>query len=336
MNRIANEEAAARWLARRNSGHWSSGDEAEFTAWLESSIAHRMAYLQLHSLWERTAGLKALAHDSGRGVVPRAGVLLTRATQRVTRSEDSSRETDSSPRWRQPRYTRAIAAGVTTLALVAALLTFSLSRGDRYVTAIGATQTVSLQDGSQVTLNTDTSLRVELTDAERRIQLSRGEAFFSVAPNKQRPFVVEIDGKRVTAVGTQFSVRKLENDIMVVVAEGVVRVELKDHRDATLGTGDTARSNVAGISVTRGQDAAELLSWREGWIRFDNIALSDAVAELNRYTPRQIRIRDSSLDNLHLSGKFRTNNIESFLELLEKGFSVSVQQQDEDIVLSKR
>jgi transmembrane sensor len=267
--------------------------------------------------------------------MPDAGVLSIRAAQQVIRSVDSRREADSSPRWQYSRYARAIAAGVA-LTLVAVLLTYSLSRGHRYVTEIGATQTVTLRDGSQVTLNTDTSLRVELTNAERRIQLSKGEAFFSVAPNKQRPFVVVIDGKRVTAVGTQFSVRMLENEIMVVVAEGIVRVELQDHRDATLGAGDVARSAVAGINVTRGQDAADLLSWREGWIRFDNIALPDAVAELNRYTPRQIRIRDSSLDNLHLSGKFRTNNIESFLELLEKGFSVSVEQRDEDVVLKKR
>jgi len=92
--------------------------------------------------------------------------------------------------------------------------------GTRYSTPVGEIASVPMRDGSKVTLNTDSQIRVTLTDSERRVDLKYGEAFFEVSKDPKRPFVVNAGGKRVIAVGTQFSVRRDANDIQVVVTEG--------------------------------------------------------------------------------------------------------------------
>ena len=94
----------------------------------------------------------------------------------------------------------------------------------RYGTAVGATRVISLPDGSRLTLDTDSQVEVTIDGKARTVQLERGQAFFEVAHDRQRPFVVDTGRLSVTAVGTAFSVRRVGSDIRVVVAEGTVRL----------------------------------------------------------------------------------------------------------------
>jgi transmembrane sensor len=211
--------------------------------------------------------------------------------------------------------------------------------------------TVTLADGSRVTLNTDTRIVVDLGDEERRIDLRRGEAFFAVAKDASRPFVVYADDKRVTAVGTQFSVRRDADDIQVVVTEGHVKLEHastaanlvklvgRPERPATsLAAGAIARTAESDVLVQErsAPDAEQLLSWRNGYLVFEGTPLAEAVAEFNRYSARKIVIDDPSLSALRISGNFRSSNADGFLWLLKSGFHVEIEEGDDRVHLHTR
>ena len=130
----------------------------------------------------------------------------------------------------------ALAAAATVLLAVGAGVYWTFApKGERYDTPVGGLASVPMGDGSHVTLNTDSEIRIALTDTERRVELGRGEAYFEVSKDPNRPFVVRAGNKRVIAVGTKFSVRREGDDIEIVVTEGKVRVE-----DNTAGLGHRA------------------------------------------------------------------------------------------------
>jgi transmembrane sensor len=204
-----------------------------------------------------------------------------------------------------------------------------------------------MSDGSKVTLNTDSRIRVAVTQTERRVELQQGEAFFEVAKDPSRPFVVTVGEKRVIAVGTAFSVRRNGNEVRVAITDGRVRFEDAeqppmapgtgvDEKILTLPAGSIARATNAGVLVQR-RPIPEIqsdLSWRTGYLIFHDMALADAIAEFNRYNVRKIFIDDPTVATIRVSGKFRSTQIEAFVRLLEEGFPVRAQSVGDRIVLT--
>ncbi len=221
------------------------------------------------------------------------------------------------------------------------------------------TTSVPLSDGSKVTLNTDSEIRVAVTQQERKVALDHGEAFFEVVPDPARPFVVTVGEKRVIVLGTKFSVFREGDDIRVVVTEG--RVSLSSFEPGIPGSAGSKPTNGVGgrtgpdtgamvlragsIAKTKGasltiqsslKEAEELLSWRSGYVVFHETALADAVAEFNRYNTRKLVIEDPALAGLSISGNFRSTNVDSFVELLEDAFPVTVEQRGKRINVSRK
>ena len=205
-----------------------------------------------------------------------------------------------------------------------------------------------MTDGSKVTLNTDSEIRVAMSDTERRIDLEHGEAFFEVVKDPGRPFVVRVGDKRIVAIGTKFSVRRdvgpRADDIQVVVTEGAVRVESTSGRGVEnaaarrLAAGSVVRANRDGLLVQRKKvpEAEEQLSWRSGVLVFRDVTLAQAAAEFNRYNPRQIQIEDAATGALQIAGNFRTTNVDAFVRLLEQGYPVRTRLDGDAIVLGAR
>jgi len=345
------EELASRWFARRQSGAWTQADQATFGVWLEEHPAHRIAYIRLDAAWNEAARLKALGAGVPPGVIPPRGSWGdtrfssgTSAETPETHSAAALTEGDPSPSPRESRGGRrrgrvlAVAASVA-LALGGGLYIYStgLFSGTRYSTRVGAMDTVPLADGSHVTLNTDSRIRVALEAKERRVDLDRGEAFFDVAKDPARPFIVQAGDKRVVAVGTQFSVRRDHNDIRVAVTEGKVRVE-DASSPVVLTAGSVARTANTEVLVheAAGAEVEELLSWRTGYVVFRETALADAVAEFNRYNTRKIIIADPTIAAIRIGGNFRSNNTDAFLWLLQSGFPVTVEETHDQVVLKRR
>jgi len=214
-------------------------------------------------------------------------------------------------------------------------------------TAVGQQRNVTLADGSIVTLNTNTIVDTDMveTDLRRRtreIYLRKGEAHFQVAHDRSRPFLVHAGDAVVRAVGTAFEVRVLtDQHVDVVVNEGRVEVQAAipasqnagaQPRSVTatavraLNAGErlsTASLDYAVMPITAQQLSTEL-AWREGAIIFDGEPLSEAIAEIERYTDARIVVSDPEVGALRVGGRFRTGNVQEFFDALQTALPVSI------------
>lgn len=321
------EEQAAAWLLKRESESWTDADQLQLDEWLERATIHRVTFLRLEAGWEQANRLKALGAGLPRGTVPSANELATNPDELV-----SERHHADMPRTR--RGLIGAAAAISALAIGVFVYTGPLA-GERYATPVGGVASVPLKDGSNITLNTASKIRVRMSQEQRRIDLAEGEAFFDVAPDPTRPFVVQVGHKRVIAVGTKFSVRRDGEDVQVVVTEGIVRVEDSREEKSQLTAGAVARVSDGQIKVEEKPvaSAEQALSWRSGYIVFQETPLTDAAAEFNRYNERKILIEDTAVGAIRLSGKFRSTNCETFVRLLEETYGIHAVHLSDRIVL---
>lgn len=353
------ERIAAQWFFKRDSDAWTAADQVQLDEWLESSTAHRVAFLRLNAGWKRVARLKALGAGVPAGTIPPSGSwgdirfpggqtesqapasgVSGLSTPRFSSGKVDNPETPDAGAYAHTRKQLKIAASVVlTLGIGLYAYNASFFQDNRYSTPIGGRDTIPLTDGSQVVLNTDTRIRVDLTDTERRVQLDKGEAFFDVARDATRPFVVQVGDKRVTAVGTKFSVRRVGDDIRVTVTEGKVRIDQPEAQSSPLleagNIAQTADTETL-IRESSPPEVEQLLSWRSGYLVFEATPLADAVAEFNRYSPRKIVIEDAATAALRIGGNFRTDNAEAFLWLVQSGFPVNVEHHNDRIILTVR
>lgn len=344
------EDAAAEWLARRDGDHWSEDDEAGLQQWIAGSTARRVAYLRLKSTWDAAARLRVLRATAGSEKSAGADAPPAGAWRQSPFFEQPPASAEPLAHARPRRFPKSAPALAAAAALaLCAIAGFGAYRfwdslGDRYTTAVGGFASVPLVDGSKITLNTDSEIRVLLSEKERLVELQQGEAFFEVAKDSARPFVVRAGQERIIAVGTKFAVQHIGDAVRVLVTQGKVRVtgsdrdEALDHSAAAvlLTAGDMARADRSALIVQKAPlpRMAEILSWREGYLRFHETALADAVAEMNRYNTRKIVIEDPALASLKISGTFRPTQYEAFVRVLQEGFAVRAHSDRQTITLS--
>jgi transmembrane sensor len=334
------EQEAADWLARRDARPWADADQVAFDEWLAVSPIHKVEFLRMEYAWEESLRLKALGAGVQSNKAPRPGRWVLSGLFGGGFAARSSRM-PAAPAMRRLRLPMALAAGVLIAAAAAAWITMSYY-GGRYSTTVGQLSHIAMADGSQVTLNTDSVVRVAVNTRERRVELQRGEAFFKVAKDPSRPFIVTVGEQRVIAVGTQFSVRRVGIDAQIVVTEGTVRVETDEPTPltptASVPAGSIAHASHAGTMVQSRPlaQAEELVSWRTGILVLHDMTLAEAAAEFNRYNARKIVIRDPLVGAMHISGSFRATNAEAFVRLLERGYPLQADTVDADIILTPR
>ncbi|MGE5500652.1 MAG: FecR family protein [Ignavibacteriales bacterium] len=329
------EEIAAGWLARQRSGAMSPAEAAELAAWLAADPDHREAYEHLESLWRASAHLRtdpqimALRDEAARAWPPRAR-----------------------RRWFPAAAAAAVAVAVLggwqAISPQTAPTTELVRPGNEQVfsTGVGQTATVTLSDGSVVTLDTDSRVRARRVGDQRRVWLDRGQAFFKVAHDAAHPFVVAAGGRTITALGTQFNVRLDRDRVEVVLAEGRVRVEgakpfltpvaqKPPAADLTPGSRLVAapdqRWQIAKVNV----DTAT--SWRRGQLVFVRRPLGEVVDEINRYSEKKIVVADASLAEAPITGGFPEGDVEAFVRAVE-GYGLATVSSDSDskVVLSAR
>jgi transmembrane sensor len=277
------DNLAADWAVRRDLGPLNAQEQAEFEAWLNADVRHLGAY-------------------------GRAEAVLAR----LERLNTVGRETDEAPaaaNWTRRRT--LIAAGAATAAAAGiGIALYPRGAGETMSTEIGQMREVVLADGSIVSLNTDTEISVAYTSQARNITLTRGEAFFEVAKNKARPFVVTAGSTQVRAVGTAFTVSHLaEKPIQVLVKEGIVELQRSDVPQAPAVR---ATANVRAIVppdapiitvIMPEEKLVRDLEWQHGRIALDNETLADAAGEFARYSEVRI-IVDPSVSAKTVTGLF--------------------------------
>jgi transmembrane sensor len=326
------DDIAAGWLQRRESDGWNSVLEAELHAWLEESTANRVAFLRLEAAWDETGRLHVLAPGYPRRTVPTPEQLQLTP---LLKHHPAPTPGVMSRHW--ARAPAVIAASIViAVASVSAWLVWPA--GDSYVTPIGGLASVPLKDGSSIALNTASKVRVRLSDTERRVELTRGEAYFDVANDPRRPFTVMAGESIVTAIGTAFSVRKNGREVRVVVAEGKVKVEDRSKPSRApmyVAAGGVVRTEKETLTIEQKPvpRTEELLSWRTGYLVFRDTPLTSVIAEFNRYNDRKIEIAEPAIETIRLTGKFRTTNTDALIRLLQKSFQVSARETDGHIAL---
>lgn len=364
MDSTQSEREASEWLARRDSGRWSAADEAAFAEWRSRSTENQVAVIRLQAVWHQADRLQVLIAGRSPAEMPHPGAMrlcsLLDSGASASREDVMLRPNSTVPAGEKSepglagvangaavksgqRQRLAALAAALLLMLFGGMTSYMLIRhASYYHTTVGGLKSVSMPDGSRVTLNTSTAIRIALGPRERDIILEKGEAFFDVAHDRQRPFVVHAGDQRIIAVGTQFSVFREPQGSRVVVTEGKVRVE-----DATSGSPANATSVPAG-SVAEAGDAGVLvrsmtiaetqayLAWQRGYLVFHDTPLADAVAEFNRYNSKQLVIRDSSLKGIRVGGNLRATNVTAFTRVLEQGFPVRATDFGDEIVLTAR
>ncbi|MBL8268364.1 FecR family protein [Steroidobacter sp.] len=352
------EQEAAAWLMRREGVDWSETDKAHLEQWQDASLENAVAFIRLEQGWEKARRLHALAGGVEKGTVPPPGQwqispffeaeLSLAAERRAQPPVGVAEVAGNANRSNRARW-GALAATVLVALGTTAYLVVDHYAADRYSTSLGVVTSVPMSDGSRVTLNTASEIRLALTDTERKVELAKGEAFFEVAKDASRPFVVDAGSKRIVAVGTAFSVRRERDEVAVVVTEGVVRLESVEPSGAgevasvatrleSLNAGKVAHATADGVLIEN-KEALELqeqLAWRTGYLVFNETPLANAVAEFNRYSAQKIVIDDPAVAGYRVSGKFRSTSLDAFVRLLGNAFPIEVQRERERILLTKR
>lgn len=333
-------DEASQWLVRLSSPQVSIEERRAFVAWLKRSPVHLAEYLRLECTWADLADV-----DSSKTL----NVQELLAAEEANVVELLPSVSAPPPLIKPPprrRFGLAIAACMV-LAL-AAFFSFQALVAGRYSTHIGEQRTIRLEDGSTVALNTNTAIRVELTDAMRRVKLDRGEALFNVAKDPTRPFRVLSDRAIAQAVGTSFVVRRNTDDTVVTVIEGQVAVARVDQNRlaATAEVPANALRVSAGvradivsreIQTSPVPNLAAVTAWQTGRLVFEGQALSEVVAEFNRYNQVQLVLEDSALSAEQLSGVFDANDPRALVRFLERANVIEpAQASGENILLTPR
>jgi transmembrane sensor len=320
--RAAIRSEAAHWFNLERSGDMTVDDEHRFHTWLDQSEVHRDAYGLVGRAW---AIASTIPYD---------------AEEPVAREADLAAERRPSP-WRRHF---ALAASLLLMFTVSfALYQTGLSglgtqQDQSFRTGVGQTTTVTLPEGSVVTLDSETEMRLRETSTERRVDLIGGRAFFRVAADPSRPFIVNAGGKSVRAIGTAFEVSYEHGNMVVTLAEGKVRVEEK-----AIGPGGGTDMVPGGQLVIgadhnwtlRRVDVAKETSWTEGRLIFMRDPLSAAVAEMNRYSTRKLVFKDGKIPEKQVVGVFKAGDVDGFVKAMEmNGIARRVSASDDEILLS--
>lgn len=309
------EQQAAVWLERREQPAWSVADQGALEAWLDEAVEHRLAYWRLEHGWAKVGRLAAL-----REVPPPA------------------RERAGASR---PWKPVAVAASLAAVVAVGALLHLLAGTGEsRYATQVGDRQDVQLQDGSRIELATDTRVRTRFSGETREVWIDRGEVYFEVERDLQRPFVVWAGERKVTVLGTAFSVRRDHDQVRVAVVEGQVRFEpakpQAQARAQLLTRGGIAVAQGASTLVGAASEnkVEDVLSWRRGMLNFDNATLAEVASEFNRYNETKLVLGDAQTAQMRIGGSFEAKNVDAFVRLLGSAYGLHVVRGDDDIEIS--
>jgi len=313
------DEEAAAWIWRMDSGVLSAAQQQSYETWLRQDQRHRRAIEELSRVWQALDGLAE-----------------------AKRGEKIATFTDAAKRASVPGRRGWLFAAAASIMVVLAVAAW-LQRGSEIQTlstAVGQQRNVTLADGSIVTLNTNTILETDLSRRVRQIYLRKGEAHF----------LVHAGDALVRAVGTAFEVRlRSDQHVDVVVNEGRVEVQAAPlapqaapgtpSRAASvavraLSAGEqlsTATSDYAVTPVSATQLSSEL-AWREGAIIFDGRPLSQAIAEIERYTDARIIVSDPRTAALPVGGRFRTDDVQGFFDALQAALPVTIRRSADGVV----
>ena len=304
------DEAAAQWAARVGAGPLSSREQSALDAWLVADRRRLGAFARARAVVEQ---------------VRRAGALGPSIL------EPSGETADVAPVPPPPSRRRILAWGLSAAAVAGVSTAAWMAMRDRglnYATARGEVRLIPLADGSSVTLNTLSRISVSFDAARRVVHLLEGEALFNVVFDAARPFVIDAGDAVITALGSQFLVsRLLAQPVKILVRDGEVSIRHKSRGGSVLRLEANSRTDVTGGAalqprVVQPAEVARELTWREGMLSFEDVPLTQAVAQFARYSDTRIVLDDPSLKSETITGLFSANDPEGFARAVANTFAM--------------
>ncbi len=309
------------WYVRLADEQAGASEWEAFTSWLEKSPEHVDAYDYVELM---LTDIPASAQN-------------TETKSNVIQLVQKNQPTMPKPAKSYIRY-----AGIAAM-LMAAFSLFATTNIYRskpvytqYATNIGEYENIVLSDGTKVNLNTNTQISVAMGKKTRTVTIDQGEAYFDLAPDEKRQFVVLAQGTTITDIGTAFSVYAADNKLIVAVAQGIVDmntglqvVRLKQGQKAEQQQGQSdvvvAPINIDNIST-----------WRSGVLFFEDATLSSIVPELNRYFQKPIVLADEDIAAVTFSGVLNISNQDTLLGSMEALLPIKADTRNERIILSRK
>jgi len=341
---------AAAWFLRLKADDVTERDLSEWLEWC-ADRDNLLEFQRIRSTWqsfdrlgpaaselletllsERRAAAQRL-HEDPAHATPRASVRRVYGSQ-----------------WRWQSWLRGGTAALITVVALSGIwhafdtATSKRERGQGVSIERTIIRSSTLPDGSTLTIAPSTEVVIDFSTTERKLTISRGDAYFDVMPDESRPFVVEAGALRVKAVGTAFDVRARANRVTVTVQKGVVDV-LRVNDAVTPGRGAWRVGTGQQISYDANEDSARIaavdperaLSWREGRLEYFSEPLESVVADVSRYSGRSIEIGDPGLNSLTFTGTVFTGSVDDWLDAVELTFPIQViVTRDDHVFLLRR
>jgi transmembrane sensor len=326
------DDAASLWFARCDAG-LSAAEQIKFEQWLARDPRHATVWREFQEALD---------------VLPdRGGDALARAM-----NHELARRQQRRKQFRLAKVFTGTLAAAAAVALMFSpahndsVTALEASAGEPAAVVISTPESQNLPDGSTVELNRGASIEIDFTAGQRRVHLVRGEGYFNVAKDPLRPFVVEVHGVRVKAIGTAFSVGVGSDRVDVLVTQGQVAVaRAPDHPTSPpterviAGAGTRVLVPIQNhrepvqVENVPAAESDHHLAWRGPRLDLSATPLAAAFEAFNRQGGIELRIGDRILGDLRLSGMFRIDNAEGFARMLELNYEMRAERVGNTITL---
>ena len=323
---------ACEWLMLTQERALNSEEQQAFSAWLAADEAHASSLQELENVWSGLGELDSLA-DLRRDSTD-DGSVLARINSFF-----------SFDNFQLPQ----MAGGFAVVLLLATVLIApqfkSAQNQQSFETAISETLSLTLADGSKVTLGAHSQIDISFDNERRHVDLNRGQAFFEVSKDGSRPFYVATKSAVVRVVGTRFDVRRDKDEIKVSVEEGIVEVVRRSGRTfpshsvgelpelKTLLAGQQVHVSPELMSEIMPIDSSALASWRDGRLVYHNARLSEVIADANRYYPGSIILGAQHLEYLQVTTSYSVDQVETMVSMLEQSLPLVVHRDTDGRIL---
>lgn len=297
------DEQAVAWFVRLRADNVTRNDELSFMQWLEQAEEHRSTFYDVCAMWGDADFLKSLI--------------------------DGAKKHAIAPKVRKKTYIKsrlslALAAGLLLTIVLAGRLQILLNAD--YSSALGERKTVHLADGSTAILNTDSAIAVNMEGLQRSIELLKGEVFFDVKPDKDRPFIVQADQSTTRVLGTRFFVHRQEDGNEIKVLSG--RVEVSEGRrwkdPVILKDQEAVSIRNAVLGLPQKLDSRLSTSWINGFLVYEDETLENVISHINRYRSGMVFYKDDSLRHLKINGRLTIRDTGDMLNVLQKTLALKI------------
>lgn len=312
-------ETATSWAFRLKDAPDDAGLKAALSAWIAESDVHARAWELTRKAWQLTGqATPAFAHER-----PRRQGAATEAAPIVPLRP-------AAPPRRHSRVRAAALALAASLLLVLSWPSIQLRLTADHLTSVGEARQVSLEDGSTVTLAADSAIAVAFGAGGRDVTLLKGEAFFEVTPNRDRPFSVRAGDLSATVTGTSFDVGLTDRNFSIAVATGSVRVAragapADQSVDLAAGEGVTVERAV-GRPVKIAVPVDSVAAWRGGRLIAENVLLTDVVSKIGRYHPGSIFVASAGMREKRVTGVYDLRDPAGALRILAAPYGGTVRE----------